>query len=424
MKSNNAQGEFKVMKQAKKIIAIGISFGVVLNSLSVSAAEYLPIDQRSEDLEIAMQSEVKTENEDTGEIPTQLIIEDGNTEEIPAQSEETEGTGDAEEPALLEIEIEEVEELSSEPELESETMEESSEESELESEDQGEIAVQSGELLASGTCGENITFKLTKDGVLTLSGSGPMATIEYDWKYYEPKCGWGNQIRNIKKIVVEDGITSISQYSFYDCENLTEVSIPKSVKAIGYEAFHWCPNISKVMIDGLESWCQIDFENDNSNPLKWGGDLYVNGEKKTQIIIPDGIAEIKPYAFCRTWTSEKVVFTSVQLPSTVTSIGEYAFAYNHFTNINIPDSVHKIGNNALAGNDFATIELSENVNTIDSQAFRDCKKLQKIKIPDTVKELGGGLFSGCIKLTNVELPQGIDTIGAAMFGGCTSLERV
>ncbi len=59
--------------------------------------------------------------------------------------------------------------------------------------------------------------------------------------------------------MIEDGITSISQYSFYDCENLTEVSIPSSVKAIGYEAFHWCPNVGKVMIDGLESWCDIDF---------------------------------------------------------------------------------------------------------------------------------------------------------------------
>ena len=61
---------------------------------------------------------------------------------------------------------------------------------------------------------------------------------------------------------------------------LTEVSIPSSVKSIGYEAFHWCHNVNKVMIDGLGSWCDIDFENENSNPIQFGADLYINGEKR------------------------------------------------------------------------------------------------------------------------------------------------
>ncbi len=72
-------------------------------------------------------------------------------------------------------------------------------------------------------------------------------------------------------------------------------------------------------------------------------------------------------------------FTSIQLPDTVTSIGENAFAYNHLQNINIPNSVMTIGKEAFAGNDFSTIEVSENVNTINDGAFKDCKKLQKDK---------------------------------------------
>ena len=223
--------------------------------------------------------------------------------------------------------------------------------------------------------------------------------------------------------MIEDGITSISQYSFYDCENLTEVSIPSSVKAIGYEAFHWCPNVGKVMIDGLESWCDIDFDNENSNPLQFGADLYINGVKETQIKIPEGITVMKPYVFGRSWTNDetKSVLTSIQLPDTVTSIGENAFAYNHLQNINIPNSVMTIGKEAFAGNDFSTIEVSENVNTINDGAFKDCKKLQKIKLPDATQNLGSILFGNCIKLTEAELPQGIENITEAMFAGCTSL---
>ena len=77
----------------------------------------------------------------------------------------------------------------------------------------------------------------------------------------------------------------------------------------------------------------------------------------------------------------------------------------------------------FAGNNFSTIEISENVSVIESGAFKDCKKLQKIKIPDTAKNIGTMLFGNCIKLTDAELPQGIERITEGLFAGCTSLEQ-
>lgn len=399
------------MKQ-RKIIAIGLSLGVALNSLSVSAADVTVNQQNEEAEEFSAQPEAEIED---GEDSVQASEEkeDEALQEDSGQSEVVMEDGDLEGESKAETESEDVEDFSSEPEVEAQ------------SEDLTAVAEQSEVVRVSGTCGENITFKLTNTGVLTLSGSGEMPTIEYDWKYYEPKCGWGSYISSIKKIVIEDGITSISQYSFYDCENLTEVSIPASVKAIGYEAFHWCHNVNKVMIDGLDSWCNIDFDNENSNPLQFGADLYMNGVKETQIKIPEGITEIKPYVFGRSWTNDetKTAITSIQLPDTVTSIGENAFAYNHLQSINIPNSVTTIGKEAFAGNDFSTIEVSENVNTINDGAFKDCKKLQKIKLPDTAQKLGSILFGNCIKLTEAELPQGIENITAGMFAGCSSLRQ-
>ena len=376
------------MKQTKKIIAIGLSLGMVLTSIPVSASDYITADQWSEDVEGISESSEGTENE--------------ALEDISEPAEE--------------IGSEDLEEFSAPPEefsapVEDESLEVASEQSEA--------------IRVSGKCGDNITFQLTTAGVLTLSGSGAMPTITYDWKEYEPNCGWGGYISSIKKIVIEDGITSISQYSFYDCENLTEVSIPSSVKSIGYEAFHWCHNVNKVMIDGLDSWCDIDFENENSNPIQFGADLYINGEKETQIKIPEGITTIKPYVFGRSWTNDetKTAITSIQLPDTVTSVGKNAFAYNYLQSINIPNSVTTIGEEAFAGNNFSTIEISENVSVIESGAFKDCKKLQKIKIPDTAKNIGTMLFGNCIKLTDAELPQGIERITEGLFAGCTSLEQ-
>ncbi len=386
------------MKQMKKIIAIGLSFGVALNSVPVSASEYVTTDQQSGDVEsISAELSEETESEDMEEFSTPP--EETKSEDIETFSASSE-----------EAESENVEEFSVPSE-------------ETENKSLEEISTQSETVRVSGKCGDNITFQLTTAGVLTLSGSGAMPTITYDWKEYEPNCGWGGYISSIKKIVIEDGITSISQYSFYDCENLTEVSIPSSVKSIGYEAFHWCHNVNKVMIDGLGSWCDIDFENENSNPLRFGADLYINGEKKTQIIIPDGITEIKPYAFARAWTNDetKATIISVHLPDTITSIGTDAFEYNHLQSVNIPNFVTQIGIQAFAGNNFSTIEIPESVNTIGGGAFKECKELLKIKIPDTVQKLGPGLFGSCIKLTSVQLPQGIETITESMFSNCMSL---
>ena len=377
------------MKQTKKIIAIGLSLGMVLTSIPVSASDYITADQWSEDVEGISESSEGTENE--------------ALEDISEPAEE--------------IGSEDLEEFSAPPEEFSAPVEE---------DESLEVAsAQSEAIRVSGKCGDNITFQLTIAGVLTLSGSGAMPTITYDWKEYEPNCGWGGYISSIKKIVIEDGITSISQYSFYDCENLTEVSIPSSVKSIGYEAFHWCHNVNKVMIDGLDSWCDIDFENENSNPIQFGADLYINGEKETQIKIPEGITTIKPYVFGRSWTNDetKTAITSIQLPDTVTSVGKNAFAYNYLQSINIPNSVTTIGEEAFAGNNFSTIEISENVNTIEDGAFRNCKELQKIKFPDSAQNLGTMLVANCIKLTDVGLPQGIETITAGMFSSCTSLTK-
>ena len=94
---------------------------------------------------------------------------------------------------------------------------------------------------SSGTCGPNLKWHLTDDGVLTISGKGEM----YDYSYPK-RAPWGKY--DIKRIIIGDSITTIGGRAFYNCSALTSVTIPNSVTTIGEYAFHDCSNLTSVTI--------------------------------------------------------------------------------------------------------------------------------------------------------------------------------
>ena len=92
----------------------------------------------------------------------------------------------------------------------------------------------------SGTCGNNLTWDLN-DGVLTISGTGVMNNyITYN------KAPWCNYNTSINSVIINNGVTSIGEYSFYECTALTSIIIPNSVTSIGGHAFHGCTNLSNI----------------------------------------------------------------------------------------------------------------------------------------------------------------------------------
>ena len=84
-------------------------------------------------------------------------------------------------------------------------------------------------VVASGTCGDNVTWELDA-GTLTISGSGEMEDYEHRVTSSLP---WYNNHYNITTLIIESGVTSIGSAAFYDCINLTGVTIPNSVTSIG-----------------------------------------------------------------------------------------------------------------------------------------------------------------------------------------------
>ncbi len=237
---------------------------------------------------------------------------------------------------------------------------------------------------ASGNCSPSIAWVL-ENGILTLSGSG--AIPDYD----SSSVPWYSNRTSIKSVIIEEGITAIGNYAFNTCTNLNSLTIPSSVTHIDKLAFNGCSNIKNVYADSIESWCNIDFEHSNSNPLSHNKDsvLYINNQILTIATIPDGATKIKDYTFanCR-----------------------------NLTRVIIPDSVISIGNRAFFGcTNLASIDIPKSVTTIDSYAFCNCTALTNITIPDGVTSIGTIAFSGCTSLENITLSDNVTSIGESAF---------
>ena len=118
-----------------------------------------------------------------------------------------------------------------------------------------------------------------------------------------------------------NGLTSIGAYAFYGCTRMESIRIVgNGLKSIGNNAFYDCSNLKSVAIADLAAWCAISFSNEYSNPMRLASNYYLNGVLITDLVIPSSVTSIGSYAFfgCNT-------LTSIDIPNSVTSIGDYAF---------------------------------------------------------------------------------------------------
>ena len=280
--------------------------------------------------------------------------------------------------------------------------------------------------IAHGTCGYNlITWVLTEDGTLTISGSGNMK--DYSSSSVAP---WYSNRTKILSVVVEPGVESVGNYAFYACLKLASVSLPGGVKSVGQSAFQDCAKLTAVEIpEGVTSIGYRAFYGCSGltsvtipeGVTSIGSSAFSGCRSLTSVTIPEGVTSIDYYTF-----EDCSSLTSVTIPESVTSIGNSAFSgCSGLTSVTILEGVTSIGNQAFYGcSSLTSVTIPEGVTSIGDSAFWGCSGMTSVTIPDSVTSIDGGAFSGCSSLTGVTIPGGVTSIGGSVFYGCSSLTSV
>ena len=278
-----------------------------------------------------------------------------------------------------------------------EKIEQFKEEFEIPDLDMDAILSSFGTAATSGDFGENnclhweVSTGVLSGKTLTISGTGAMPDFDFPngnlapWWNYEALgmlTSFGNfkLEGELKKVVIKDGVTNVSNYALFFLPAATQVTLPDSVTRIGRYGIAMCSKLTGMSIP--KGVTEI-------------GDFGLAGDGLTAITLPDGLQTLGRGAF-----DACASLSGMTLPAAITAVPAKCF-----------DDCTKL----------LTIDYKGEVTAIGERAFEGCKSLTKAPIPAAVTALGNSAFNGCVALTDVTLPGGVTAVPDACFQDCTAL---
>lgn len=278
-----------------------------------------------------------------------------------------------------------------------EKIEQFKEEFEIPDLDMDAILSSFGAAATSGDFGENnclhweVSTGVLSGKTLTISGTGAMPDFDFPngnlapWWNYEALgmlTSFGNfkLEGELKKVVIKDGVTNVSNYALFFLPAATQITLPESVTSIGRYGIALCSKLNGISLPKAVTAI---------------GDFGLAGNSFTAVSLPDGLQTLGRGAF-----DACASLSGMTLPAAITAVPAKCF-----------DDCTKL----------LTVDYKGEVTAIGERAFEGCKSLTKAPIPATVTELGASAFNGCVALTDVTLPGGVTAIPDACFQGCTAL---
>ena len=241
------------------------------------------------------------------------------------------------------------------------------------------------------------------DGILTISGNGPMPDWQSTTSSDRP---WHGQRTRITSVIIEDGVTRIGNNAFFDHSSMISVSIGRGINTIGDAAFARCSALESVIIP------------DNVTTL--GNSVFNNCTRMTSVTIGSGISTIPNSAFQNTG------LTSVTIPEGITSIGSHAFRDNARLTTIYYNAVN-CGNVTSTNYQFydcqflTTVVIGNRVRRIPDRLFYNIPSLENVTISNSVTDIGAYAFANCANLTSIVIPDSVETLGIFVFNNCTRL---
>ena len=226
---------------------------------------------------------------------------------------------------------------------------------------------------------------------LTISGTGAMPDFNFPegnlapWWNYEALgmlTSFGNfkLEGELKKVVIKDGVTNVSNYALFFLPAATQITLPESVTSIGRYGIALCSKLNGISLPKAVTAI---------------GDFGLAGNSFTAVTLPDGLQTLGRGAF-----DACASLSGMTLPAAITAVPDKCF--NDCTKL-------------------LTVDYKGEVTAIGERAFEGCKSLTKAPIPAAVTVLGNSAFNGCIALTDVTLPAGVTAVPDACFQGCIAL---
>lgn len=278
------------------------------------------------------------------------------------------------------------------------------------------------------------------DGELSYAEAAAVTTLNPSGLFNGNVFFNNTEITSFNELEYFTGLTSINDYAFYGCNNLTSVTLPHGVTSIGNSAFYNCSGLTSVTIgnsvtsigDSAFNHCtSLTSVTIGNSVTSIGSYAFGSCSGLTSVTIPDSVTSIGSTAFYNCSG-----LTSVTIGNSVTSIDSFAFeGCSSLTSVTIPASVTSIGSNPFAYCDLLesitvdpgnTVYSSPNgcnaiIKTADHLLVLGCKNTV---IPNDVTTIYGHAFYGCIGLTSIEIPASVSNIYTSAFNRCSNLEEI